>query len=356
MSVSDGKIIAPVSIDDVKSILGESSNDLATLCKSSKINVWAKYKPTVYPSPFPDDWYKAKDGNYGINITVENGKSNWKDLIGEYLKINNGYVNIYNRPTGGVNAPYRLGDFRGYFHNANPEVKNYLTTNVFIQDSDTNQLLVDYNPVSANGSQISYFEFAVFKDKYFGYIITDKNKTNLMYITTAPTVGSFTVPLPKNALQVGDYLAFPMFCSYNYSSNHTLHTMTCYAIPNLAGGKHLSIISQIDSVANNFESITAKEQLGNIVVTLKMKEDANTVNNVDVYCVYQTDPTKGQSMVTGEYVNTIGTIKAGETKTTRFRNLTSGKSYKIYVMANSVWIVKGLYPFISSISPNLPIE
>ena len=75
MALSNNKITAPVSVDDVKSVLGESSNDLAALCKSSKINVWAKYKPTVYPSPFPDDWYKAKDGNYGINITVENGKS-----------------------------------------------------------------------------------------------------------------------------------------------------------------------------------------------------------------------------------------------------------------------------------------
>ena len=353
MSVSNGKIIAPVSIEDVKTVLGETSNDLATLCKSENINIWAKYKPTIYPSPFPDDWYKAKDGNYGINITVENGKSNWKDLVGEYSKSNNGYVNLYNRPTGGANAPYRLGDFRGYFHNANPEVNDYLTTSVFIRESDTNQLLVNYNPVSVDGSQINYFEFAVFKDKYFGYIITDKSKTNLMYITTASTIGSFTVPLPKNALQVGDYLAFPMFCSYNYSSNHTLHDMTCYAIPNLAGGKKLSIISQSDSVANNFENITAKEQLGIIIVTLKMKENANTVNNVAVYCVYQTDPTKGQSMVAGEYMNTIGTIKAGETKSTTFRNLTSGKSYKLYVIANAVWVAKELYPFISSVSPDL---
>lgn len=354
MSVTNGKIVAPVSIDDVKSILGESSNDLATLCKSSKINVWAKYKPTIYPSPFTDDWYKAKDGNYGINITVENGKSNWKDLVGEYSKTNNGYGNLYNRPTGGANAPYRLGDFRGYFRGANPEVKDYLTTSVFIRESDTNQLLVSYSPVTADGSQISYFDFAVFKDKYFGYVITDKSKANLMYITTASTVSSFIVPLPKNALQVGDYLAFPMFCSYNYSSNHTLHAMTCYAIPNLAGGKQLSIISQSDSTASNFASITAKEQLARIIVTLKMKENANTVNNVSVYCVYQTDPTKGQSMVAGEYMNNIGTIKAGETKTTTFKNITSDKSYKIYVIANGVWVAKGLVPISSGNSPDLP--
>lgn len=32
MSVSNGKITAPVSIDDVKSVLGYGSNDLASAC------------------------------------------------------------------------------------------------------------------------------------------------------------------------------------------------------------------------------------------------------------------------------------------------------------------------------------
>lgn len=354
MSLANNKITAPVSVDDVADCLGMTrSSTLADLCTSSKINVWAKYKPTVFPSPFPDDWYKAKDGNYGINITVNNGKSNWKDLVAEYSKTNNGYTTLYNKPTGGATAPYRLGDFRGYFHNANPEVKDYLSTNVFIRESDTNQILTEYNPVSVDGLQISYFDFAAFKDKYFGYIITDKSKSTLMFITTASSVGTFTVPLPKNALQVGDYLAFPMFCSVNYSSNHTLQAMTCYAIPNLAGGKQLSIISQSAAVAGNFAQITAREQLVRIIVTLKMKDNASQVNNITVYCVYQTDPSAGQSMVSGEYYKTIGTMKAGETKTVSFTNLISGKSYKIYVIANGVWVAKSLYPFSSSIEPDL---
>lgn len=50
-------------------------------------------------------------------------------------------------------------------------------------------------------------------------------------------------------------------------------------------------------------------------------------------------------------MNTVGTMNAGETKTVRFTNLTSGKSYKIYVIANGVWVVKGLYPS-SSINPD----
>lgn len=353
MSLSNNKITAPVSVDDVADCLGMNrSSTLADLCTSSKINVWAKYKPTVFPSPFPDDWYKAKDGNFGLNITVDNAKSNWKDLVAEYSKVNNGYITLYNKPIGGASSPYRLGDFRGYFHNANPEVRDYLGKNVFIRESDNNQILTEYNAISADGDQVSYFDFAAFKDKYFGYIITDKSKSTLQLITTASRVGTFTVPLPKNALQVGDYLAFPMFCSHNYSSDHTLHQMTCYAIPNLAGGKSLSIISQSQSVAANFAQINAEERLGRIIVTLKMKDNATTVKNVAVYCVYQTDPSKGQSMVAGEYVNTVGTMNAGETKTVRFTNLTSGKSYKIYVIANGTWVTKGLIPF-SSIMPDM---
>ena len=84
-----------------------------------------------------------------------------------------------------------------------------------------------------------------------------------------------------------------------------------------------------------------------------MKDDASQVNNVTVYCVYQTDPSKGQTMVSGEYYKTIGTMKAGETKTATFTNLTSGKSYKIYVIANGVWVAKGLSPFSSGIDPDL---
>lgn len=128
--------------------------------------------------------------------------------------------------------------------------------------------------------------------------------------------------------------------------------MTCYAIPNLAGGKQLSVISQSQAVAGNFAQITAEQKLGRIIVTLKMKNNATTVKNVAVYCVYQTDPSKGQSMVVGEYMNTVGTMNAGETKTVRFTNLTSGKSYKIYVIANGTWVVKDLFP-LSGIMPDM---
>ena len=45
MSIVNVIIQAPVSIADVKTVLGETSNDFATLCRSDKINMWAKFKP-----------------------------------------------------------------------------------------------------------------------------------------------------------------------------------------------------------------------------------------------------------------------------------------------------------------------
>ena len=143
MSVSNGKITAPVSIDDIKSCFGLGSNDLGTLIKTANINIWAKYKPTVYPSPFPDDWYRGGDGNYGLNITVDNKVSTVSNLVAQYSKTNNGYGNLYKRPTGGSSAPYRLGDFRGYNHNANPELSDYLPVTQLTRES-AHELAVTY--------------------------------------------------------------------------------------------------------------------------------------------------------------------------------------------------------------------
>ena len=350
MSVSNGKIIAPVSIDDVKSVLGESSNDLATLCKSPKINVWAKYKPTVYPSPFPDDWYKAKDGNYGINITVDNRVSSWNNLVAEYSKANNGYINIYNRPTGGANAPYRLGDFRGYNHNAKPEIGDYLAATNYIEDQQIS-LSVTHNVVTTDGDQVSYNVVSEFKDLYYGYIITDINKTSLKLIVTSSTTSSYEVRIAARTLLAGNYRLYPMFCSVDYSTNHTLQGMYCYAIPNLAGGKIMTVRTASETEASKYESIFAKYTFANtrIKVTIKAKE---RVTNVGIYFCYQTNPTKGQSLVNGEYSTRIDAINSGETKSVTFTNPLSNKSYLVYVISNGVWVAKGIPP-LTTVLPDL---
>lgn len=144
-----GIISAPVSIDDVKQALVESSNDLATLCKSENINIWSKYKPISCKGEFKeypiredsDEIVTSSYSKYtcvvrcGMNIPMDTYKNLRNNYGGEGFAINgcyNLYVdNIYGKnggiradtttmvsgkhfPKGGANSPYRLSDFRNY--------------------------------------------------------------------------------------------------------------------------------------------------------------------------------------------------------------------------------------------------
>lgn len=343
MSLSNGKITAPVSIDDVKNCFGLSNNDLGTLIKNANINVWAKYKPTVYPSPFPDDWYRGGDGNYGLNITVDNKVSTVANLVAQYSKTNNGYGTLYKRPTGGSSAPYRLGDFRGYNHNANPELRDYLSVTQLTRES-AHELTVSYNAITTDGDQISYTQVSAYNGFRFGFIIM--NGSNLATILTASTTinnGNYKVTLPANRLQLGTYQVYPMFCSADYSSSDTLKQMNLYAVPNLTGGKTLQIISQSNAVMNYFESINSKRVGGRISVILKTKPNAPDLT-ATVYCVYTTtDPSKGQSLSSGESYKNL-TLAAGGATASTFFSIDPSKSYHIYVLCQQQWIIKGLIP------------
>lgn len=157
----NGIISAPVSIDDVKRALGESSNDLATLCKSENINIWSKYKPINCKGEFKeypiredsDEIVTSSYSKYtcvvrcGMNIPMDTYKNLRNNYGGEGFAINgcyNLYVdNIYGRnggisadtttmvsgkhfPKGGANSPYRLSDFRNY--NSKAEDNRCLTS------------------------------------------------------------------------------------------------------------------------------------------------------------------------------------------------------------------------------------
>ena len=145
----NGIISAPVSIDDVKQALGESSNDLATLCKSENINIWSKYKPISCKGEFKeypiredsDEIVTSSYNKYtcvvrcGMNIPMDTYKNLRNNYGGEGFAINgcsNLYIdNVYgvtggihdntstsvsgkHFPKGGANSPYRLSDFRNY--------------------------------------------------------------------------------------------------------------------------------------------------------------------------------------------------------------------------------------------------
>lgn len=169
-----GIISAPVSIDDVKRALGESSNDLATLCKSENINIWSKYKPINCKGEFKeypiredsDEIVTSSYSKYtcvvrcGMNIPMDTYKNLRYNYGGEGFAIEackNFYIdNVYGSngidkdastggshavnasgkhfPKGGTNSPYRLGDFRNY--NAKAEFNRFQTSIRELSDID----------------------------------------------------------------------------------------------------------------------------------------------------------------------------------------------------------------------------
>lgn len=162
MSIVNGIITAPVTLEDVKSVLNEDSNDIATLCKSSNINMWSKYKPVNLRKKFVTDTLNSDGkswtapsgrlgwwlGNNTVNdaalvIPLVSSKSDFDDDKARWT---------YNKPYGGDSSPYRLSDFAGYYDDAqDPISPAYPSTKEFFM-SET----ATFSIRTTNTSDIDY--------------------------------------------------------------------------------------------------------------------------------------------------------------------------------------------------------
>lgn len=122
MSHANGKIYADsnygVSIEDVRSVLGDTSTDLGTLCTSSLINKWSKVKPVRNSSLSSVTPANRASVNFGFDLDSIITSSAASCLS---LAETNAGVWPYLTPRGGAvtpNEPYRLTDFNGYNNNA----------------------------------------------------------------------------------------------------------------------------------------------------------------------------------------------------------------------------------------------
>lgn len=212
-----GIISAPVSINDVKQALGESSNDLATLCKSENINIWSKYKPISCKGefkeyPIREDSEEIVTSSYsnftcvvrcGMNIPMDTYKNLRYNYGGEGFAIEackNLYIdNVYGQtggihdntttmvsgkhfPKGGANSPYRLSDFRNYSSKA--------TSNAFMTS------IPQFHTVEVYYSSIRKFNCVLYMNTHVD------NNTNLTMddiITDLSLAWSFWIQIRYNS-------------------------------------------------------------------------------------------------------------------------------------------------------------
>lgn len=110
-----------LTIQMVAKELGEKSSKLSDLCTSKNINLFSWRKPFAYAANKVElDDYQAWRGRmYGFQVVPQITKPESGAEMPEMS---------YNPPSGGTQEPYRLGDFRGYSHNAKSPITLNITT------------------------------------------------------------------------------------------------------------------------------------------------------------------------------------------------------------------------------------
>ena len=216
MGNSNGIISKPVRTIDPGQVLGITSRDVGTLCSSSKINMWAKYKPVSYykRSALTED-ERASVG-YGIAPYTHNIMSNIYDKYSglESGTRLNGWV--YDKPKGAPLSPFRMRDFDGYDHKSPHPIGAYTLTggNVGIGQNDgcSASLFLSYKDEYINISD--YYE-----GWYFGVCVY-KSNNNFWYATNDYPISksdvSFIGFVSSQMATEGDYWVFPIICREKY--------------------------------------------------------------------------------------------------------------------------------------------
>lgn len=200
-------VTAPIGLYDVMVALGESKEDIGTLCTSDKIKQWAKYKPyrINQPSDITDTQRKAI--NFGLIMpTIYNTKAG---LIAGLR--NDGGSWGYDRPT--ALDWQRITDFAGYNHDAIPPFGTIKSQDLMLSDGPVIPTIMPSGP---DEIKLSDFEKPgeELSQWYFGVILD--NGTSQWIATTSRTFAdgnAWQVDFSgARGLTVGEYTAIPFIC------------------------------------------------------------------------------------------------------------------------------------------------
>ena len=172
-------ITAPVSIGDVQQALRSGASDVASLCKSSLVNIWSRHKPIAIPNTENGvlcHWIElAADGTvaakhaaqntamsyhslhqtddavqraygYGLQPMATDTESQGQGYVAALVNLLNGGQHTLDEISSGwQRVPYasggsywyNLADFAGYRHDAHPAYNRYFVGSVDVTTSAT---------------------------------------------------------------------------------------------------------------------------------------------------------------------------------------------------------------------------
>lgn len=202
----------PIDILQVRGALGETAYDLKSLCTSSKINRWAKYKPVPQPSIYPytdANWWKGINLNCGLSY---NTYTNVGQLVSAVVAGTSDWT--YIRPTGGLSDLYRLLDFDGYDHAAVCPVGELEVPSVAqIGQNKTLDVFVPYRtglPTSVSLTDIG--GASGLPNMYFGAVLYRTKDGIYQWQTSATKLGAgggCQIAFDLSGILAGDYVVYP---------------------------------------------------------------------------------------------------------------------------------------------------
>ena len=343
MSIVNGIIQAPVTIADVKTALGETSNDLATLCRSDKINMWAKYKPVELNKTFTNDefdfenrkwrdnatWFKGADfegvGVCGIKIAHSNTLQSLTELydkgLGNWSRVKVGST---------FACPYRLSDFIGYKHAATVPFKRPFVTSKTNENGSVFATMMIKNLGTEN--ELTLQEFGKLSEAYFGLAL--KNAAGqIAYFKTSDKPlkdGGTSVELQGMIFATGNYKAYVFLSSRALAFNTPPVQATYYTIHDFRPSV-VEIVSEAQHI-NDYFTIRAREDIrGHIIVDVEIKDNyVRRSNNENFYIILRFASSEtGSPMKIGEQAFTFTDVEAGMKYTHMFDKRASEERYKI---------------------------
>lgn len=262
MANSNGRITHPVSIDDLRTVLGTNLNDLGAIIALGTYNRWSKYKPVVLANVNTTDEWDTSLSDDGKNDL-------WKNVVGPWFRGNPndnerayGWQPHFNTAllaavlpystdltgkngwsvqdvAGGVNSPFRLTDFASYYHSA-PTPPQTLSCDTEIVVPLNNTIGVTIVPTYIKRTDEDYIlrlrNYITAKDVlkacwgtmtsvYEGFAIVDELFTTVITVTTDSTIQITRDNIGSSSGQLHDgssYWICPIYCDRQYTAFATL--------------------------------------------------------------------------------------------------------------------------------------
>ena len=291
MAHSSTMITAPVVMPtDIAAVLNISGTDLEANCKSSVINMWAKKKPEgvasglqTMPIGILTDSMRALNG-YGIRTLYQNGYGSLSGLVSDLRNNSVRALFEYIKPSGGINSPYRLTDFNGYYHAASQPIwAPYNPTDTLRVNGDGTLQLYYYTNVNGSDQELGLKDLRFTQDMntfasyYFGILMWDGS--NYYAATQSSPMGSSWregldvtlsgVPVPSGSYTY-TYHIIPFFATLPISNQSasfsgTIFPMT-FAQSEIKVGSAASLVSISTYVyvwSNDLSTLRLKWNVGN---------------------------------------------------------------------------------------------